>query len=97
MGMPTSTVRCVPDTAKALDLRRNQLAFFVFGEHGVPAGRRIEALQSVKSLSQIAARQLTRAGFHVDIAAEPVQVERQRVDKRLPDILLKQSSFALDV
>ena len=41
------------------------------------------------------ARQLSRPGLDINVAANPVQVEGQRIYKRLPDVVREYRTFAL--
>ena len=67
------------------------------GKDGVALGRRVERLQKSQPLAQMAAGQLARSRLHVDVAADPVQVEGQRVDEGLPGVLPEQLGFAAQV
>src|SRR5260370_20744342 len=63
--------------------------------------RRLELLISLypqlQSAPQIPAGHLARTGFHIDVAASAVQVQRQRVLKRLAGILPEQLRLFPDV
>src|SRR6266576_2310131 len=51
-------------------------------QHGVALGRRIDRRQQLQPAAQMPARHLARSGLDVDIAADPVQVERESVLER---------------
>ncbi len=59
--------------------------------------RRIERLDQVQSSPQIPAGQLTRTGFHIDVAADAVKIKSERVDERLPEISVEQRALALHI
>ena len=92
---------CLPRSRGASACRRHQScrlrSFTIFREDGVAIRRRIQRFQQVQPPPQITARQLARPCFDVDIATDPMQIQRKRVDERLPDVGVEQRAFALYV
>src|ERR1035437_2148418 len=66
-------------------------------QHRIPFRRRVEGHEQFQAAAQVAAGHLARAGFHVDIAASAVQVERQRIFEGLARVFLEQLGLLADV
>src|SRR5919199_1027809 len=61
--------------------------FQLLREDHVTFRRRIDGFEQQQTAAQIPARKLARTGLHVDVAAESVQVQRQRIDERLAGVV----------
>src|SRR5690242_5954911 len=61
----------------------------IFRKDAVSFRRRKQTLQDFEAFAQIPARKLPRAGFDIDIAADPVQEKCHAVAKRFARIIAK--------
>src|SRR5512143_3088163 len=66
----------------------------LFGEHCVRLRRREDLVEQLEAASQVSAGKLARAGLHVDVAADAVQIQRERVDERLTAVSTEQLGVA---
>src|SRR5579863_8948696 len=71
----------------------SKLGLQLLGKHGVAGRWREQLLQGHQALAEITAGQLARAGVDVDVAADAVEIESQRVDEGLARIFAE--SFAI--
>src|SRR5579883_3388348 len=70
------------------------LRFQLLRENGVALGRRKQLLQGDQAAAQVTAGKLSWTGIDVDVAADPVKVQSERIDERLPRIFAKRFAAA---
>src|ERR1700682_5596865 len=68
----------------------------MLGENCITRGWRIQRMKDVPPSAKVPASQLAWARLHIDVAANSMEIERQRVDKGLPGVLAKQLGFTPD-
>jgi hypothetical protein len=90
MGSPVIS-KCLPSQPRPLS------SFQFFGKNSVAFWRRVKRVQQFQAFPQVAAGHLARAGFHVDIAADSVQIECRRVFERLRGVFAKELGLRADI
>src|SRR5579862_3409633 len=75
-----------PSARTAVANREGRSRPELFREYRVAVRRREKLLQQQQTFPEISAGKLARARIHINVAANAVQVERQRIDKRLAGI-----------
>ena len=74
----------------------DQLILKLLRKNRVSLRLRVLYLQELEAFAEVAAGDLARAGFDVDVATDAMEKERERIGKAMAGVLQKQLRFPAD-